>query len=174
MTFEEKADSLTMSNGLYSFKHQGYVGGFKGPERLGIPKIRYNDGPQGFRTDNAVPGSSTTFPSLLALGMTWDADLVKEMGAAMGKEFADKGAHVQLGPAVNVQRIPLCGRNFEYLSGEDPILGAKLVGPLVEGIQTEVMANVKHFVDNSQETNRMIVNENVDERTNFEMYYPPF
>ena len=93
----------------------------------------------------------------------------------MGEEFFNKGAHVQLGPAVNVQRVPLDGRNFEYLSGEDPVLGAKLTGPVVHGIQSKgVMANIKHFVDNSQETRRMSVDEHVDERTNFEMYYPPF
>jgi beta-glucosidase len=93
----------------------------------------------------------------------------------MGDEFFRKGAHVQLGPAVNVQRVPVNGRNFEYLSGEDPVLGAQMVGPLVRGIQDQgVLANIKHFVDNSQETNRGDVSENVDERLNFEMYYPPF
>ena len=93
----------------------------------------------------------------------------------MGEEFLAKGAHVQLGPAVNVQRIPTNGRNFEYLSGEDPVVGAELVPHVIKGIQDQkVMANIKHYVDNSQEINRYSVSENVDERTNFEMYYPPF
>lgn len=93
----------------------------------------------------------------------------------MAEEFFDKGAHVLLGPAVNVHRIPYNGRNYEYLSGEDPVLGRELTGPVVKGIQdTGMMANIKHYVDNSQETRRWAVNENVDERTNFEIYYPPF
>ena len=76
---------------------------------------------------------------------------------------------------MNVQRVPYCGRNFEYISGEDPQLGAKLVGPLIKGIQSSgVMANMKHYVNNNQETNRNTVLEIVDERTRYEMYYPPF
>jgi beta-glucosidase len=93
----------------------------------------------------------------------------------MGAEFKAKGGHVQLGPGMNVQRVPTVGRAFEYLSGEDPVVGRELVPPMVRGIQSQkVLANAKHFIDNSQETNRTTVSENVDERTNFEMYYPPF
>jgi len=66
--------------------------------------------------------------------MTWDKDLCYAQGKAMGEEFLAKGAHVQLGPGVNVQRIPTNGRNFEYLSGEDPVVGAKLVGSVIKGI----------------------------------------
>ena len=72
MTFDEKADTLAKSDGFWWFT--GFVGGFKAPERLGFTKIRYNDGPQGFRTSHAKKGSSTAFPSLLALGMTWDVN----------------------------------------------------------------------------------------------------
>ena len=93
----------------------------------------------------------------------------------MGKEFYLKGANVQLGPGVCVARIPKNGRNFEYLSGEDPYLGYKLVQDAINGIQSQgVVANAKHYVNNNQETNRGSVSENVDERTRFEMYYPPF
>jgi beta-glucosidase len=107
--------------------------------------------------------------------MSWDRDLVYEQGVAMGEEFKAKGAHVQLGPGMNVQRVPTNGRAFEYISGEDPVVGRELVPPIIKGIQsTKVLANAKHFIDNSQETNRFTVNEKVDERTNFEMYYPPF
>ena len=71
--------------------------------------------------------------------------------------------------------MPVNGRNFEYLSGEDPYLGLVLVKPAVDGIQSQrVMANAKHYVQNNQETNRGSVSENVDERTQFEIYYPPF
>jgi beta-glucosidase len=93
----------------------------------------------------------------------------------MGQEFHDKGAHVMLGPGMNVQRVQENGRGFEYLSGEDPVVGRELVPHMVKGIQDQkVLANAKHFIDNSQENNRTTVSENVDERTNFEMYYPPF
>ncbi|KAL3892687.1 MAG: hypothetical protein SGPRY_014887, partial [Prymnesium sp.] len=83
--------------------------------------------------------------------------------------------NVQLGPGVCLARVPLNGRNFEYISGEDPFLGATLVGPAVKGIQSQgVIANAKHWVDNNQETHRGWVSAQVDERTQFEMYYPPF
>jgi beta-glucosidase len=93
----------------------------------------------------------------------------------MGAEFKAKGGHVQLGPGMNVQRVPQGGRAMEYISGEDPVVGRELVPHMVRGIQSQkVLANAKHFVDNSQEDNRRTVSEIVDERTNFEMYYPPF
>ena len=175
MNFSEKAQVLTRSTP--DKDHWGWTGGFKAIDRLGVPQIRYNDGPQGFRTMdyNNVTGTSTAFPSLLSLSMSWDRDLVYAQGAAMGKEFFDKGAHVMLGPGMNVQRVQENGRAFEYISGEDPVLGRELVPHMVKGIQDQkVLANAKHFVDNSQEDHRTTVSENVDERTNFEMYYPPF
>jgi len=82
---------------------------------------------------------------------------------------------VQLGPGMCVARIPKNGRNFEYLAGEDPYLGYVLAQSAVTGIQSEhVIANAKHYVNNNQETQRTSVSENVDERTQFEFYYPPF
>jgi beta-glucosidase len=88
----------------------------------------------------------------------------------MGQEFFNKGANVQLGPGVNVARVPLNGRNFEYLSGEDPFLGAHIVQPVVRGIQSQnVIANVKHYVNNNQETNRNSMSANLDERTEWEI-----
>jgi len=93
----------------------------------------------------------------------------------MGSEFYNKGANVQLGPALNVHRIPIIGRGFEYVSGEDPHLGYIMSKPIVEGIQSnKVMATAKHWIDNSQEIYRTVINEAVDERTNHELYYPPF
>ena len=79
-----------------------------------------------------------------------------------------------LGPGLCLARVPTGGRNFEYASGEDPYLGAVMAGPIVSGIQSQgVIANAKHYVNNNQETNRNSVLEIVDERTRFEMYYPP-
>jgi beta-glucosidase len=133
-----------------------------------------NDGPQGFRDDNN-PGSTTAFPSGLTMAASWDADLMYQWGAAMGAEFYGKGANVQLGPGLCLARVPRNGRNFEYLSGEDPFLGYTLVQPVVKGIQSQkVIANAKHYVLNNQETNRGAVSENANERTRFEMYYPVF
>ena len=146
-----------------------YTGNVEGNTRLGIPPIHMNDGPQGFR-DSVYPGTSTQFPSGLALAASWDTSAVEAWGAAMGSEFRAKGANVQLGPGVCLARVPTNGRNFEYLSGEDPFLGYTLAAAAVRGIQSQgVIANAKHWVNNNQETNRTTVNEIVDERTQFEV-----
>jgi beta-glucosidase len=153
---------------------KGYVGLVPGIPELGIPDIRMNDGPQGFRA-MGHPGTSTAWPSGLTMAASWNVDNVRHWGAAMGEEFYNKGAHVLLGPGLCVARVPRNGRNFEYLSGEDPFLGYTLAKPAVEGMQSEgVVANAKHWVNNNQETDRGSVNEVVDERTQFEIYYPPF
>lgn len=151
-----------------------YVGNVLGNSRLGIPPITMNDGPQGFR-DDQHPQTTTAWPSGLAMAASWDVDAMFEWGAGMGKEFYDKGSNVQLGPGVCLARVPRNGRNFEYLSGEDPFLGYTLVQPVVKGIQSKkVVANAKHYILNNQETNRDAVSAEIDERTRFEMYYPPF
>lgn len=109
------------------------------------------------------------------MAATWDKDAVYLWAQTMGQEFHAKGANVFLGPGLNVQRIPEGGRNFEYLSGEDPYLGYVLAQPAVKGIQDQkVLATAKHFVDNDQESERNYVDEIVDERTQNEIYYPPF
>lgn len=151
-----------------------YVGNVLGNSRLGIPPITMNDGPQGFR-DDPHPGTTTAWPSGLAMAASWDVDAMFEWGSGMGQEFYDKGSNVQLGPGVCLARVPRNGRNFEYLSGEDPFLGYTLVQPVVKGIQSKkVVANAKHYILNNQETNRDAVSAEIDERTRFEMYYPPF
>eukprot|EP00937_MAST-01D_sp_MAST-1D-sp2_P003732 g3732.t1 len=154
----------------------GYTGGIAGNARLGIPNVTLNDGPQGFRLrPGEYAGTTTSWPSGLTVGATFDRALAQQWGAGMGAEFAGKGAGVQLGPGVCLARVPRNGRNFEYLSGEDPYLGAQMVAPAVAGIQSQgVIANAKHWVVNNQETNRHGVTEQVDERTRFELYYPPF
>lgn len=151
-----------------------YVGNVAGNDRLDIPPITMQDGPQGFRvTGNKA--TSTAWPSGLTMAASWDPDALYAWGRGMGREFYAKGANVQLGPGLCLARVPRNGRNFEYLSGEDPFLGATLAFPAISGIQAQkVVANAKHFVFNNQETNRLKVSAKVDERTRFEMYYPPF
>ena len=160
-----------------------------------IPPLNLNDGPQGYRS-----GGTTCWPSAMTVGATFDVELSLKWGKAMGQEFFDKGANVQLGPGMCVARVPVNGRNFECelhrnaphtappltplllhpllpadISGEDPFLGFTMVQPLVKGIQSVgVIANAKHFIMNNQETNRGGMTAAVDERTRFEMYYPPF
>ena len=152
-----QTEKIAMLHGV----HLGYVGNVLGNTRLGIPQLNLNDGPQGFRS-----GGTTCWPSGLTVATTWDMATMGSWGSAMGGEFFGKGANVQLGPGVCVARVPNCGRNFEYLSGEDPVLGANMVPPVVKGIQGKgVIANAKHYVNNNQETNRGDVSENVDERT---------
>ena len=162
-----------------------YVGNIAGNSRLGIPGIRMEDGPQGFRCDgqrpsgktrgDCPPGSTTAWPSGLTIAASFDTEMARAWGAGMGEEFLAKGANVQLGPGMCLARVPTCGRNFEYLSGEDPILGHDMVAQAIRGIQqTGVIANAKHWVMNNQETNRHGVTEVVDERTMYELYYVPF
>ena len=129
---------------------------------------------QGFR-DDANVGTTTMFPSGGTVSASWDRDVLFQWGKAMCEEFWSKGANVQLGPGMNLARVPQGGRNFEYLSGADPYLGNQLAPAAIKGIQsTGVIANAKHWVENNQETDRDTVDEVVDERTRHEMYYPPF
>jgi len=98
-----------------------------------------------------------------------------EYGTSMGQEFYNKGANVALGPGMNLARVPVNGRVFEYISGGDGYLGSRLVGPVIKGIQSnKVIANAKHWVNNNQETNRATISEVVDDRTRHELYYEPF
>ena len=92
------------------------------------------------------------------MAATFDPDLAERWGVAMGTEFWAKGTNIQEGPGVNVARIQRNGRNFEYASGEDPVLGSALLPRIVDGIQQNVMAIVKHYIGNTQETDRSGVN----------------
>jgi len=173
-SYEALAECRNMTPGSAEFGACAFVGTVAGVPRLGIPPVNMNDGPQGFR-NQWHPGTSTDWPAGLTMAASWDANALFEWGRGMGKEFFDKGANVQLGPGLNLARVPANGRNFEYLSGEDPFLGYTLAKPAVSGIQSQkVIANAKHFVMNSQETDRMFVSSEVDERVRFELYYPPF
>ena len=169
-------ESLTLDEKIslvHGMDVTNYTGQLAGIPRFSIPSIALNDGPQGFRAK--VPGTSTAWPCALNMAATWDVDLTTRWGAAMAREFRDKGTSVLLGPGVNVIRIPQNGRNFEYLSGEDPVLGASLVSAQISAIQGEgIIANIKHFVHNNQETERTHVDSVVDHRTHWELYMPPF
>ena len=145
-----------------------YVGNVAGNSRLGIPSICMNDGPQGFRAQDA--GTTTAWPSGLTVAAAFDRGLANTWGAAMGEEFVGKGANVQLGPGLCLARVPVNGRNFEYLSGEDPYLGYHLVQPVVQGIQGQGIAN--RLRQQQRETNRGSI-ENVDERTSGKCTSPP-
>jgi beta-glucosidase len=148
-----------------------YVGMLSGVPELGIPSLHLEDGPQGV-ADGAL--QATCFPSALTVAHSWDADLFYTYSRAMGREQRAKGSHVMLGPMVNLARVPQGGRNFESL-GEDPHLASVMAQSSVQGIQSAgVMANVKHFICNNQETDRTSVSSNVDATTLYELYLQPF
>jgi len=153
-----------------------YVGSILGVPRVGLKSINMQDAAQGFRTlSSKTVGQVTSWPCALALASTWDRDLARRWGVALGREFKEKGANVILGPSVNVHRVARNGRNAEYLSGEDGALGAPLAAAYVEGVQSEgVAAVVKHFALNSQETHRDTQSSDAADRTLWEVYYPPF
>ena len=144
-----------------------------------VPSVVLTDGPHGVRLAAAGPGSpasppATCFPLAVAVGSSWDAEVARQVGEAVGREARALGVGVVLGPGVNIKRSPLCGRNFEYYS-EDPLLSGVLGAAHVRGLQAQgVGASVKHFAANNQETDRMQVSADVDERTLREVYLPAF
>lgn len=174
LTLEEKS-AMCHGNGLFR------TGGV---ERLNIPPLKMSDGPMGVRNefpdDSWMPiGNSddytTYLPCNTALAATWNTSLAHEAGVVLGNEARGRGKDVILGPGINIIRSPLCGRNFEYMS-EDPYLISKLVVPLIKGVQenNDVAACVKHFAANNQETERLKVEVEIDERTLREIYLPGF
>ncbi len=173
MTLEEKVNMLHSKTNMSS----------AGVERLGIADIRYADGPFGIREEGVPNGfqsagwtldSATFFPTGSALAATWSEELAYAYGKGMGIEARLRGKDVILGPAVNIQRLPVGGRTYEYLS-EDPILSAALALRYTEGVQDQGTAVcIKHFAVNNQETNRASVDAQVDERTLREIYLKPF
>jgi beta-glucosidase len=151
-------------------------------ERAGIRSITITDGPHGLRKPreggdaigigDSVP--ATCFPPAAGLASSWNPALLQRVGAAIGDEARAQDVAVVLGPGVNIKRSPLCGRNFEYFS-EDPLLSGELGAAWVRGVQSRgVGASLKHFAANNQETNRMTVSAEVDERTLREIYFPAF
>jgi beta-glucosidase len=149
----------------------GAVGYVPANPRLCIPALVLNDGGAGvgdFQT------GTTAFPAPIAQAATWDPLRARALGQALGNEAWQKGIDVLLAPDVNIARIPQNGRNFEAF-GEDPFLSGQIAAAEIQGIQRNpVMATVKHFAVNSQETNRWYVSSNLDNRTLHEIYLPPF
>jgi len=151
-------------------------------ERLGIPAIMVSDGPHGLRAqleqgDHVgllASAPATCFPTASALASSWNAELFRTVGVALGREAKKLGVSVVLGPGINMKRSPLCGRNFEYIS-EDPWLAGELATAMVEGTQSEgVGTSLKHYAANNQEDDRLRVSAEVDERTLREIYLPAF
>jgi beta-glucosidase len=160
MTLEEKLSYIGGKNDFY-------IGAIP---RLNVPSIKMSDGPMGSRND----GLTTCYPGGIALTATWDRDMAKKIGVALGRDCRARGVNILLAPAVNIYRSPLCGRNFEYM-GEDPFLAGQMVAPLIQGIQSqEVLATVKHFACNNQEWDRHRISSEVDERVLQEIYLPAF
>lgn len=172
MTLEEKASLMSGENFWNT----------KAIKRLDIPSIMLTDGPHGLRKqggkadhlglNKSLP--ATCFPTASTLANSWDTYLVESVGKCLGDEAVSENVSVLLGPGLNIKRNPLCGRNFEYFS-EDPYLTGKMSASAVRGIQSKgVSACPKHFAVNSQEKNRMSVDEIVDKRALHEMYLEGF
>ena len=150
-------------------------------ERLGIPEITVTDGPHGVRKalpsagfDLSAAEPATCFPTAAALGSTWDPTLIERVGAALGLESRAHQVAVLLGPGANIKRHPLCGRNFEYFS-EDPVLSGDAAAAFIRGVQAQgIGTSLKHFAANNQETDRMRVSAQIDERTLREIYLASF
>lgn len=172
MTLEEKAGLCSGSD----FWHT------KAVERLSVPAVMVSDGPHGLRKQEEGADhlgihdsiQAVCFPAACATACSFDRALLHEMGSVLGNECRAEGVAVLLGPAVNIKRSPLCGRNFEYFS-EDPFLAGELACAFVQGVQGEgAGVSVKHFAANNQETRRMSVSSEVSERALREIYFPAF
>ncbi|HSD08688.1 glycoside hydrolase family 3 C-terminal domain-containing protein [Flavobacterium sp.] len=173
MTLEEK---IGMLHGTTMFSNGGV-------QRLGIPELKMADGPLGVREeisrDNWAPAGltndfATYYPAGGALSATWNPEMSHTFGNSLGEELRARDKDMLLSPAINMVRTPLGGRTYEYMS-EDPFLNKKIAVPLIVGLQEkDVMACVKHFAANNQETNRDFVDVQIDERTLREIYLPAF
>lgn len=167
MTLEEKA-SICSGKNLWETQDI---------ERLGIPSITFANGPYGlakqlFPTYETIP--STCFPTSSALSSSWDTDLVYTIGNAIGEECQAEDVQILLGPAINIQRSPLGGRNFEYYS-EDPVLSGEMGAAFIKGVQSNgVGACVKHYLANNEEYHSQNVNNIIDEQALNEIYLSNF
>ena len=172
MTLEEKAGLCSGAD----FWHT------KAVERLGIKRITMSDGPHGLRRqeeegDHLGMGGSVPavcFPAGCATAASFDIELIHALGEELGEECRAEGVNVLLGPAANIKRSPLCGRNFEYFS-EDPYLASRMAANYIKGVQSKgVGTSLKHFLANNQEHRRMSSSSEVDERTLREIYLAAF
>jgi len=151
----------------------------KSIERLGIPSVMVCDGPHGLRKQEGKGDhlginesiKAVCFPTGVAIASSFDEGLARRLGEILGMECQAENVSMALGPAVNIKRSPLCGRNFEYLS-EDPLVAGKMGAAMVNGLQSQgISPCVKHFAANNQESYRMVSDSVVDERTLHEIYY---
>jgi beta-glucosidase len=178
MTLQEKA-ALVSGTGMNNAKNvPGAAGSTLAIPRLGIPQIVFADGPVGVRLGAGPTGGAkryaTGFPVSVAMAASWNPELVQRVAGAIGEEASAMGVDLILGPAINIQRSPLNGRNFEYFS-EDPLLNAHITAAYITGLQNiGVGAVLKHFVANNQETRRQTINEIIPERALHEIYFPGF
>lgn len=172
LTLEEKASLCSGSD----FWHTQAI------ERLGIPKVMVSDGPHGLRKQDTESDhlgindsiKAVCFPAGCAVAASFDKDLINFVGKTLGDECQAENVSVLLGPAINIKRSPLCGRNFEYLS-EDPFLTGEMAASYINGVQSKnVGTSVKHYLANSQEHRRMTSSSEIDERTLREIYMPGF
>lgn len=165
MTLDDKISMLAGADLWYSIRLP----------RLRIPAFKVTDGPNGSRGAQGGMGpTSVCTPVGIALGATWNIKLVEKVGEVLGDEVRQKGAHILLGPTVNIHRSPIAGRNFECYS-EDPYLSGELAIAYIKGLQSKgVGACIKHFVCNEQEFERTSISSEVDERPLREIYLEPF
>ena len=172
MTLEEKA---SLCSGL-DFWHT------KGVERLGIPSEMVSDGPHGLRKQDDKADhlgindsiQAVCFPAGCATASSFNRELVTKLGETLGEECQAENVSAILGPAMNIKRSPLCGRNFEYYS-EDPLVSTEMAGALVHGVQSKhIGTSPKHFMANNQEYHRLTSSSEMDERTMREIYLASF
>lgn len=151
-------------------------------EKYNIPSITMSDGPHGLRVQKTKADNlginqseiSTCFPALSTLGNSWNKEMAYKLGKAIGEEAKKENVNIVLGPAINIKRSPLCGRNFEYIS-EDPYLSGILGSEYVKGMQSQNVGScVKHFAVNNQENRRRTIDAVIDERALREIYLKAF
>ena len=172
MTLEEKCSLLSGED----FWHTKTV------ERLGIPAVMVSDGPHGLRKQDSNHANASEndsikavcFPAACATASSFDTELMHRLGETLGDECQAEDVSTILGPAINIKRSPLCGRNFEYMS-EDPYLAGELAAAYINGVQSKgVGVSLKHFALNNQEYRRLTCSSNCDERTMREIYLAAF
>jgi beta-glucosidase len=160
LTLEQKIDLIGGENDMF----------IKAQPAIGFPRLKMSDGPMGVRTW----GPTTGYAAGIGLAASWDVDLAKRVGTGLGQDARARGVSFLLGPAVNIYRAPMNGRNFEYM-GEDPFLAGHIAAAYIQGVQSQgVIATVKHYAANNSEFDRHNSNSIVDERTLREIYFPAF